>query len=366
MEHTHQESSDAPAQHTSPPEHQSTTELIWHQGDARRIADVEGIETNSIDLVVTSPPYWQRRDYGHADQLGQEPTPEAYAEALVDALDGWKGALRPHGSVFLNIGDTYRDGFLVGVPALMQTMARRRGWETANHAVWAKDYGMPEPHPGRLARRHETILQLVRSKDYYFDLHALKDHLGQSSNPGNVWHLHHARNKNGHTAPFPPDLARYAILLGCPTHVCQQCGIPYIRRLARSATNLNESRPQARRALEIYRDSDLTEEHLAAIRAVGISDAGKGKRLQNGSGQNAEEVRRLAQEAKEVLGGYFREFTFAAKEHDGWAPGCTCDAPAEPGTVLDPFMGSGTTLRAARTLRRNGIGIDLRPPDSID
>jgi len=43
---------------------------------------------NSIDLVVTSPPYWQRRDYGHPGQLGQEPTPEAYVEALVETLDG--------------------------------------------------------------------------------------------------------------------------------------------------------------------------------------------------------------------------------------------------------------------------------------
>lgn len=366
MDRAQKESGDMSAEPSLSSEHHPATEPQWWQGDARRICDIKEIGSNSVDLVVTSPPYWQRRDYGHDDQLGQESTPEAYAKALIDTVDGWKEVLRSHASVFLNVGDTYRDGFLVGVPALVQVEARRRGWETANWVVWAKDYGMPEPHPSRLARRHETVLQLVRSKDYYFDLHALKDHLGQTSNPGNVWRLHHARNKNGHTAPFPPDLARYAILVAGPTYVCQRCKKPYERQLTHTATNLDESRPQARRALEIYRDSELTKEHLAAIRAVGISDAGKGKRLQNGAGQNAERVQELAREAKEVLGGYFREFTFAAKQHDGWMPGCTCDAPTEAGTVLDPFMGSGTTLRVAQELRRNALGVDLDPPDTIE
>src|SRR5690606_19520388 len=107
--------------------------------------------------------------------------------------------------------------------------------------------------------------------------------------------------------------------------------------------DLDESRPQARRAKELFKEHGLTEAHLAAIRAVGISDAGKGKQLQNGSGKNAPHVKLLAAEAKKALGGYFREFTFGPKRQVDWAR-CACDAPTRPGMVLDPFMGSGTTL----------------------
>jgi len=129
---------------------------------------------------------------------------------------------------------------------------------------------------------------------------------------------------------------------------------------------LDPSRQQARRAMEIYEESDvLTEEHLDAIRAVGISDAGKGKELQNGAGENSDRVERLAREAKDELGGYFREFTFAPKTHSGWET-CECESTAVAGTVLDPFMGSGTTLDVAEEVGRNAIGVDLIIPERFE
>lgn len=81
-------------------------------GDARRIALADG----SVDLVVTSPPYWQKRDYGHAAQIGLESTPAGYVSAIVDCLKEWRRLLRPTGSVFLNIGDTYQKRSLAGIP----------------------------------------------------------------------------------------------------------------------------------------------------------------------------------------------------------------------------------------------------------
>ncbi len=332
----------------------------WRQGDAR---DLSFLPAQSVDLIVTSPPYWQRRDYGHPDQLGREATPAAYVEALIRAMEGWVRLLKPHGSVFLNLGDTYRDGCLVGIPARFELAAREAGWRIPNRISWTKEIGTPEPSPNRLASRHEPVFHLTRAVNasgYFFDLFALARDLGGSANPGDVWRLHPARSRSDHVAPFPPELARRAILLACPERVCARCGTPHSRVLEPTA-DLDESRPQARRAKELFQDNGLTEAHLAAIRAVGISDAGKGKRLQSGSGKNTTRVMQLADEAKEALGGYFREFTFGPKRQVGWA-GCRCHAPATPGTVLDPFMGSGTTLLVAEELGRRAVGVDIVAP----
>ena len=329
----------------------------YHKGNAR---DLAFLQDSSVDLIVTSPPYWQRRDYGHPQQLGQESTPESYIDALIETMAGWVSVLRPHASILINLGDTYRNGFLMGIPAQFEVAARKAGWNVANHIVWTKSVGRPEPQPYRLANRHEAIFHLTQAQkpnNIFFDLYALSKDLGRTANPTDVWDLFPARSKSDHMAPFPPELARRAIVVACPERICTACSRPFSRRLEPS-TELDATRPQSVRAMELFRKHNLTEEHLAAIRAVGISDAGKGRQLQNGSGKNAREVQRLATEAKEVLGGYFREFTFAPKQQIGWIT-CQCNAPTVPGTVLDPFMGSGTTMQVAQELGRNAIGIDL-------
>jgi DNA modification methylase len=317
------------------------------------------IAEKSIDLIFTSPPYWQCRDYGHRQQIGQEETPEKYVENLIAALNSWKPLLRPQGSIVINIGDVYRNNALVGIPAMFEIAVRQHGWLIANRIIWAKERGIPEPNPNRLASRHEFIFHIVTHKQFYFDLHALETYLGRTSNPGDVWQIEQARSSSNHLAPFPPELARRVILVACPERVCPQCGKPHTRRL-RPTMQLDMNRKQAQRALQIYRNSNLTQEHIAAIRAVGISDAGKGQLIQNGANKNAARTTKLANEAKKVLGGYFREFTFAPKRQVGWNK-CNCKVAPQPGTVLDPFMGSGTTLRVARELERKTIGVDLKP-----
>jgi adenine specific DNA methylase Mod len=123
---------------------------------------------------------------------------------------------------------------------------------------------------------------------------------------------------------------------------------------------LDPSRPQAKRAMEIAREAGLTPEHIAAVQATGVSDAGKALKVQNGTGRNSARVKELAAEAKKVLGGYFREFTFARRESIGWTQ-CDCDAETIPGVLLDPFMGTGTALKIAEKMGRSAIGVDLNP-----
>lgn len=330
------------------------------KADARRLVS---IQSKSVDLIVTSSPYWQKRDYKHRQQIGQEATPEEYIDTLVCTINSWIPLLRPHASVFINIGDTYRDGALVGIPDLLGVALRKHKWLVVNKIVWAKSNGVPEPLLYRLANRHEAIFQVVRNRDYFSDVNSLAQHLNQSSNPGDVWQIPHARNTSDHLAPFPEELVKRIIEFACPEHVCSKCGRPYVRNLYPSPV-LDSSRPQARRAMELFEQARLTTAHLKAIRAVGISDAGKGQKIQTGANGNAKQTQKLAKEAKDALGGYFREFTFAPKLRADWII-CSCRASTLPGTVLDPYMGSGTTVRIAYQLGRTAIGADLVPLVSV-
>jgi DNA modification methylase len=325
-------------------------------GDARKIP----IADQAIDLVVTSPPYWRKRDYGVKDQIGQEATVGQYVNAIITALQEWRRILRPTGSVFLNIGDSYHNRSLAGVPSRVEAAARDDGWFVRNRVIWVKENGMPEPAKNRLANRHEYILHLTPgADDYYYDLFGYSESFGRGSNPGDVWIINPGRNMGEHLAPFPAEIVARAIKLACPSQVCSKCGNPRERIVERTA-QLDPSRPQARRAMELARESNLTPEHIAAIQATGISDAGKALRVQTGTGRNSARVKQLAAEAKKVLGGYFREFTFAKRVTTGWTS-CSCGVPMTHGVVLDPFMGTGTTLRVANALGRSAIGVDLAP-----
>lgn len=325
------------------------------QDDARKVP----LPDACADLVVTSPPYWRKRDYGLKGQIGQEESVSQYVASIVGALRDWRRVLRASGSVFLNIGDTYYRRSLAGVPGRIEAAAVDDGWILRNRIIWAKEGGMPEPAQDRLANRHEYILHLAVRHDYYYDLFGYSEAFGNGSNPGDVWRFNPGRHMGDHLAPFPSEIARRAIVLACPERVCPKCSRPATRVVERTA-ELDPTRPQAKRALEIAKEAGLTREHIAAVQATGVSDAGKALRVQTGTGHNSERVKQLASEAKAVLGGYFREFTFAKRRTVGWQ-NCDCKRGFIRGVVLDPFSGTGTTLRTAVELGRAGIGVDLSP-----
>ena len=323
-------------------------------GDARRLE----LSDRSVDIIVTSPPYWRKRDYKVAGQIGQERVPELYVEAMVEALREWRRVLRPTGSVFLNIGDTYHKQTLLDLPGRVADAARLDRWTVRNRIIWVKNTGMPDPAKNRLASRYEHIIHLTPGRrSYYYDLFGYSEKYGNGANPGDVWVIEPGMNKSDHLAPFPEEIVDRILTLACPARVCVSCGTPRTRRVRRTA-ELNLDRPQARRALEIAEEKGLTPAHIAAIQATGISDAGKAKRFQTGTTQNSAEVRRLAAVAKAALGGYFREFTFPRRRSAGWSR-CECRQGFMPGVVLDPFMGTGTTPKVALRKGLSSIGVDL-------
>jgi DNA modification methylase len=323
-------------------------------GDARRLE----IPNQSVDSIVTSPPYWRKRDYKVVGQIGQERTPELYVEAMAEALREWRRVLKPTGSVFLNIGDTYHKQTLLDLPSRVADAARQDGWTVRNRIIWVKNTGMPDPAKNRLASRYEHIIHLTpRPRYYYYDLFGYSAKYGNGANPGDVWVIEPGVNKSDHLAPFPEEIVDRILTLACPARVCVSCGAPRMRRVRRTA-ELNLDRPQARRAIEIAEEKGITPAHIAAIQATGISDAGKAKRFQTGTEQNSAEIRRLAVEAKAALGGYFREFTFPRRRSAGWSR-CECRQGFIPGVVLDPFMGTGTTPKVALRRGFSAIGVDL-------
>lgn len=321
------------------------------RGDARHLE----LQSNSVDLVVTSPPYWRKRDYKVSGQIGQERTPEQYVESILIALRSWRRVLRPTGSVFLNLGDTYRKCSLVEIPSMVMIAARADGWLIRNRIIWAKGNGTPDPVKNRLASRHEFIIHMTPRRRYYYDLFGFAEKFGNGANPGDVWVINPKKTKSEHLAPFPEEIVERILTLACPPEVCVACGTPR-HRVTRRTRRLNPERQQARRAMKLAREAGLTREHIAAIQATGISDAGKALHFQNGT--SSARVRELATEAKKILGGYFREFTFAQRETVRWTR-CKCRRGFMPGLVLDPFMGAGTTLRVAARMGFSAIGVDL-------
>ena len=161
-----------------------------------------------LDCVISSPPYWQLRDYGYDGQWGLEPTFQKYLEHLWEMMDEIYRVLKPNGTCWINLGDTYNNsgwagdrkdkyadqpivasgtkagrggqkGFpdkcLILIPHRFAIGCIDRGWIMRNDIIWAKRNGMPEPVNDRFTKKHEYIFLMTKSKKYYFDLDAIRD-----------------------------------------------------------------------------------------------------------------------------------------------------------------------------------------------
>ena len=150
-------------------------------GDARkRLAE---LPEKSIDCVITSPPYYQLRNYAVSDQIGLEPNVEGWVDELRTVFAGLARVLKPSGSVWLNLGDSFSRHPRYGAPAKSLLLGPERlalaltedGWTVRNKIVWAKTNAMPHSVVDRLATKHEVIYFLTRSRRYYFDLDAIRE-----------------------------------------------------------------------------------------------------------------------------------------------------------------------------------------------
>ncbi|SEN21575.1 site-specific DNA-methyltransferase (adenine-specific) [Loktanella fryxellensis] len=215
---------------------------------------------SAFNTVVTSPPYFGQRDYEVEGQVGSEMTPTLYIERLVTVFRHVREALRDDGTLWLNLGDKYRDGALIGMPWRVALALVDDGWTLRSDVIWHKPNAMPHSVKTRPTTDHEYLFMFSKSKDYYYDADAIREphvtfsenskmrggrnHLGKrgstpeaGKNGGNsnlhdarwdqafhplgrnkrtVWSVPLGKFREAHFAVFPVKLIEPCVLAGSP------------------------------------------------------------------------------------------------------------------------------------------------------
>lgn len=221
--------------------------LRWsiYQGDAEKV--LGRIAEESVNCVVTSPPYYWLRDYGVEGQIGLEETVEGYVAAISNVMDQVKRVLRKDSVLFLNIGDTYYSGkgkshgtdkksnkrrfglravdksggsgigiqrkSIIGIPWRVAIEMCSRGWVLRSPIIWHRENCLPEPVTDRPSRSYEYVFMFVKGRHYYFNKQPLIDQKVEED----MWTIA-ARPKgtNGlDTAPYPDELVQRCLEIGC-------------------------------------------------------------------------------------------------------------------------------------------------------
>lgn len=315
-----------------------------HIGDV--IETLKSFEDESINCVVTSPPYWGLRDYGVRGQIGLEKTPTEYVESIANVFSEIHRVLRKDGTVWLNLGDSYVGGGrnagnskphpkgykglehlgntvrpenfglpsknLVGIPWRVALRLQELGWYLRADIIWHKPNPMPESVQDRPTKAHEYLFLLTKSESYLYDAEAIAEPITDSTA---IRLLQNVADQKGSDRVPGKTNGRMKAVGRKPFNSSMGGG---------GTTFVGHSG---------YRKADGT----LLVRPT----------------RNKRSVWTIA--TKPYKGAHFAVFPEALVEPCIMA-GCPKD-----GIVLDPFCGSGTTLAVAERLGRQGIGIELNP-----
>lgn len=301
------------------------------------------LPTASVDMCMTSPPYWGHREYD-TDGIGQEPIYPAYIASLIAILNEVRRVLKPEGSLWLNLGDTYRDKSLIGVPwRIAISLMDEGGWLLRNDVIWNKVKGAPDQSKDKLRNIHEYIFHFVKQRSYFYDADAIRSKPRTSS-----------------------------VVNGSVVSATGVTGIRYKRQIELSTSLTPSEKVAALSALNNILE-DVRAQRISDFRMVirgqqrsthsdNVKVSGRAKELQtkgfyflkyHPNGSKPSDVWDIVPEDTQKRGAHFAPY-----------PVDLCRIPIlatcpQGGTVLDPFCGTGTTLLAASALGRNGIGIDV-------
>lgn len=223
---------------------QSISHSLLICGDAN--GALELLPEESVQTVLTSPPYWSLRDYDTPDQIGRDDSLESYMASIVRAFEKLKRVLRGDGTIWLNLGDAFTSGNrryrapdrknwaramevrpptpdglkakdLIGLPWRVAFALQDAGWWIRSEVIWHKPNAHPESVRDRPTKAHETLFLLSKSQNYYYDVEAVRGPIGRRLRT--VWDIPTEPRKilNGHTgnhpAPMPLALARRCIAI---------------------------------------------------------------------------------------------------------------------------------------------------------
>jgi len=135
------------------------------------------LDENSIDCVITSPPYWRQRDYKDPRQIGQENSYFEYIERLAGIFNGIRRVLKSTGTFFLNIGYKYLEKELLLIPELLAIELQKSGWALLNKIIWHKPNAMPSSLDNRFSNTYEPVFLFVKKESkykYYLSLDNLR------------------------------------------------------------------------------------------------------------------------------------------------------------------------------------------------
>lgn len=319
-----------------------STEPLWLNGDALKI--LRKLPACSIDLVITSPPYWGKRQYADGG-IGLEKDYRDYIENLCLIFAEVKRVLKDSGSFWLNIGDSYKAKHLLGIPwRVAIKMIDNQGWVLRNEVIWNKVKGGQDNTKDRLGNVHEQLFHFVKKpKGYYYDVDAIRSKPSQSK-----------------------------IVNGTVVSATGVSGVRYKRQIELSTELTLQEKENASSALE---------EILEEIRQNKLSDFRMIIRKQQRTTHSESE--RVSGRAKELRdrGYYFLRYhpkgskprdvwdilpedTQKRKKHYAAYPEDLCKIPIlatcpKDGIIVDPFAGTGTTMLAAKRLGRKSIGVEI-------
>lgn len=315
---------------------------LWLQGDALRVLST--LPDRSIDFVMTSPPYWGKRQYANGG-IGLEKDYRDYIKNLCSIFAELQRVLKDSGSFWLNIGDSYKAKHLLGIPwRVALEMIDHQGWILRNEIIWNKVKGGQDNAKDRLGNVHEQLFHFVKKpKGYYYNADAIRSKPSESK-----------------------------VVNGKVVSATGVSGVRYKRQIELSTELTLQEKENALKALELILD-EIRQDKLSDFRMI----------IRGQQRTTHSESERISGRAKELRdqGYYFLKYhpkgskprdvwdilpedTQKRKKHYAAYPEDICKIPIlatcpEDGIIIDPFAGTGTTMLVAKRLGRKSIGIDI-------
>lgn len=320
---------------------------------------LQTLDSESVQCVVTSPPYWGLRDYGMPGQIGLEEAPEEFVAKMVEVFQEVKRVLRNDGTLWLNLGDSYVGGGrggadhagdkqrtnvgtlnisptgrveglkpkdLCGIPWRVALALQADGWYLRSDIIWHKPNPMPESVTDRPTKSHEYLFLLSKSQSYFYDAEAIKEDAVTDEDRPN--------------------------------------GVERDRVYGYNSKQKQIKRPGKNSRENQNRDPNHSEERK--VRSPAGWKTGPGShgsihadgREKETSWATISPEKRNKRTVWTIATSPYRDAHFATFPEALVIP-CILAGSPEGGVIMDPFSGAGTTCMVAKKLGRRYIGIEL-------